>query len=259
VGDNRVVRVSWITVFLDTPGTSSADAEAFWVAVTATRPSARRGRERQFATLLPADGDAFIRAQVIASPLPGVHVDLHVPNVGEAAQHALVLNAAVVADHGTLVVLTSPGGLPFCLVAARDEHVRPTPVIWPGGHRSLVDQVCLDVPSSGFELEASFWSSLTGWPRRQGARPEFAYLDRPATLPLRLLLQRVNGDGPVRAHLDLACDDVVAETARHEALAATVVRRVEAWTTLRDPAGRDYCITSRDPISGRLAQKPPTL
>ncbi len=254
-----MVTVSWITAFLDTPGTSSVDADTFWVAVAATRLSARRGRERQFATLLPADGDAFIRTQVIEPGLPGVHVDLHVPNAGEATQHAVVLNAAVVAEHGTLVVLTSPGGLPFCLIADRDEHVRPTPVIWPGGHRSLVDQVCLDIPASGFEREANFWSSLTGWPRRQGNRPEFDYLDRGATLPLRLLLQRVDGDGPVRAHLDLACDDVAAETARHEALGATVVRRTQAWTTLRDPAGRDYCITSRDPISGRRAPEPPRL
>jgi len=195
VSNNRVVTVSWITAFLDTPATSRVDADGFWLVVTATRPSARRGRERQFATLLPQDGDAFIRAQVIESALPGVHLDLHVLNTGEAAQHAALLNAAFVADHGTLVVLTSPGGLPFCLVVHRDEHVRPTPAIRPGGHRSLVDQVCLDVPSSEFELEASFWSSLTGWPRRQGARPEFDYLDRPATLPLRLLLQCVDRDG----------------------------------------------------------------
>ncbi len=253
MGDNRVVTVSWITAFLDTPGASSVEADAFWLAATGTSPSPRRGRDQRFATLLPLDGDAFIRTQVIESGLPGVHVDLHVPDPGESAQHAASLAASIVADHGSLVVLTSPGGRPFCLVAHRDEQVRPKPAIWLGGHRSLVDQVCLDIPASDFDLEANFWSSLTGWPRRRGARPEFDYLERPATMPLRLLLQRVDGDGPVHAHLDLACDDVAAETARHETLGGNVVRRTEAWTTLRDPAGRDYCITSRDPLSGHLA------
>lgn len=235
-----MVTVNWITAFLDAAGGRSVEAEVFWLAVTGTRLSARRGRDHQFATLLPPDGDAFLRTQAIESALLGVHVDLHVSDPGETARHAVSLNAAVVADHGTLVGLTSPGGLPFCLVARREEHQRPKPVIWPGGFHSLVDHVCLDIPSRDFAHEASFWSSLTGWPRRPGSRPEFEYL------------QRVSGDGPVHAHLDLACDDIAAETARHEALRATVVRHTEAWTTLRDPAERDYCITSRDPRSGHL-------
>ncbi len=247
-----MVTVNWITAFLDTAGGRSVEAEVFWLVVTGTRLSAPRGRDHQFATLLPPDGDAFLRTQAIESALPGVHVDLHVSDAGETARHAVSLNAAVVADHGTLVGLTSPGGLPFCLVSRREEHQRPKPVIWPGGCHSLVDQVCLDIPSRDFAHEACFWSSLTGWPRRPGSRPEFEHLQRPSPIPLRILLQRVSGDGPVHAHLDLACDDIAAETARHEALGATVVRHTEAWTTLRDPTERDYCITSRDPRSGHL-------
>lgn len=245
-----MVRVNWITAFLDTAGGPSIAAEAFWLAVTRTRLSTRRGHKSQFATLVPHDGDAFLRTQVIESDRPGVHVDLHVADPGETAQYAVSLNATIVADHGTLVVVTSPGGLAFCLVAHRGEHQRPKPETWPGGFHSLVDQACLDIPTKRFASEASFWSSLTGWPRRRGSRPEFDHLQRPSPIPLRLLLQRVNGDGSVRAHLDLACDDVAAETTRHEEHGATVVRHTQAWTTLRDPAGREYCITSRDPRSG---------
>jgi Glyoxalase-like domain len=55
------------------------------------------------------------------------------------------------------------------------------------------------------------------------------------------------------AHPDLACDDVDAETTRHEALGATVVRVMPNWTTLRDPAGLSYCITRRNPDTGTLS------
>lgn len=72
-------------------------------------------------------------------------------------------------------------------------------------------------------------------------------------MPLRLLLQRRDdGDGPTRAHLDLTCDDPSAESFRHVALGATIERRHEFWTVLRDPAGRQYCVTSRNPDTGRL-------
>jgi len=118
---------------------------------------------------------------------------------------------------------------------------------WPGGHRSLVDQMCLDVPAGVFEAEADFWAALTGWPRRPAGLPEFDYLVRPDGMPLRLLLQRIGGEVP-GMHLDLACDDVDAEAARHVGLGAVVVRRVAGdWTTLRDPAGREYCVTGRSP------------
>ncbi len=245
--------VNWITAFLDTPSAGRADVESFWLAVTGTRASARRGSGEQFATFLPPDGDAFLRAQVLDSGSGGVHVDLHVPDPNEAADHARSLHAEIVADHGSLVVLESPGGLAFCLVAHGEEQVRPRPVTWPGGQQSLLDQVCIDIPLDRFDREADFWAGMTGWPRHRGSRPEFDYLERPATMPLRLLLQRVGGTGPVRAHLDLACDDVPAEVLRHEALGASVSRRTDAWTSLRDPSGREYCVTSRDPSSGTLA------
>jgi len=252
------VTVEWITAFLDTPFATSAEADTFWLAITGVSLSSRRGPREQFATLQPPQGDAFLRMrmQIVDSEHPGVHLDLHVPDPAETSRHAVSLGADVVANHGTLVVLTSPGGLRFCLAGHRGERVRPEPTVWPPGHHSLVDQVCLDIPDGEFDREASFWSSMTGWTRHPGSLPEFDYLQRPAGLPLRLLLQRVGDDGPVRAHLDLASDDVQTEVARHESLGATVRRRTDAWATLRDPAGREYCITSRDPWTGRLtAQK----
>lgn len=226
--------VRWTTGFLDTP---SRVAEPFWQAVTESGLSARRGPGGEFATLLPAGGDPYLRVQVVGDGPARAHLDLHVEDVAAQARRAVTLGAAVVLNEGDLVVLRSPVGLPFCLVEWRGEAVRPA------GGRSLVDQLCLDLPAGGFAAEADFWAALTGWPRRPGSRPEFEALVRPDGMPLRLLLQRV--DAAPGMHLDLACTDRAAEVAWHVSLGAGVVAEYERWTTLRDPAGRAYCVTDR--------------
>ncbi|WP_045875617.1 VOC family protein [Pseudofrankia sp. DC12] len=224
----------WLTAFLDFPAADFERGVAFWRAVTATTLSAVRGDGGEFATLLPADGDAFLRVQRLGDGPARVHLDVHRADAEFQAR-------------------TSPGGFVFCEV--RDgESVRPGPVGWPGGHASLVDQVCLDIPADRYDEERAFWAELTGWELRAGSRPEFRYLDRPAGIPLRLLLQRLDEPtGSVRAHLDLAATDRAAETRRHVELGATVVARLGRWTALRDPVGLSYCITDRDPVTGLLA------
>ncbi len=230
--------VRWVTGFLDSPDRSS---EAFWQAVTGSGLSARRGGG-VFATLLPPEGDAYLRVQVVADPPARCHLDLHADDVPGLAGRAVALGAVRVSGGGDLVVCRSPAGLPFCVVPWAGERVRPGPV-----GAGLVDQMCLDVPVGVFEAEAAFWSALTGWPRRAGGLPEFDFLVRPQGLPLRLLLQRVGG-GRAGMHVDLACADVDAQVARHVGLGAVVVRRVPGdWTTLRDPSGREYCVTARWP------------
>jgi hypothetical protein len=233
--------VRWITGFLDTP---SRVAEPFWLAVTGTRLSARRDGG-VFATLLPADGDAYLRVQEIEAGPARAHLDLHVADVPAAAGEAVTLGARVVRDDGDLVVMRSPAGIVFCLAPWHGERVRPA------GQASEVDQLCLDIPAGEYDVEAGFWAALTGWPSRGSDLPEFRVLQSGPELPLRLLLQRL-GDGPAGVHLDFACRRVDAEVARHVGLGAEVVRRVPGdWTTLRDPAGREYCVTARAPRARR--------
>jgi hypothetical protein len=226
--------VRWVTGFLDT---GSRVAEPFWQAVTGSGLSARRGPGGEFATLLPAGGDAYLRVQVVGDGPARAHLDLHVEGVAAQARRAVGLGAVVVLEEPDLVVLRSPAGLAFCLVAWAGEAVRPA------GGRSLVDQMCLDVPVGAFDAEADFWAELTGWARRPGSLPEFDVLVRPEGMPLRLLLQRV--EGAAGMHVDLACGDRAAEVAWHVSLGARVVAVFPRWTTLRDPAGRAYCITDR--------------
>ncbi|ONH23249.1 VOC family protein [Pseudofrankia asymbiotica] len=223
----------WLTAFLDFPAEQFEREVAFWRAVTATTLSPSRGPTGEFATLVPADGDAFLRVQRLGDGPARVHLDVH--RVGREFE-----------------IRQSPGGFVFCEVG-EGESVRPKPVAWAGGHTSLVDQICLDIPAGRFDEECAFWAEETGWEVRATSRPELRFLVRPAGIPLRILLQRLDEqDGPMRAHLDLASTDRAAETRRHVGLGASVVSTGTNWTVLRDPTGLTYCVTDRNPETGLL-------
>lgn len=219
---------TWLTAFLDLPAGEYDDAVVFWQGVTGWSLSPSRGEHDEFATLLPPSGDSCLRVQRLQDGRPGVHLDVHAP--GQSFE-----------------VRRSPGGLPYCLVGGAEAE-RPEPATWPGGNRSVVDQVCLDIPPGRWDEECAFWADLTGWELVAGSRPEFRRLRRPAGQPLHVLLQRLDsGDGPVRAHLDLATDDRPTEVRRHEDLGARVAAVHDGWTVMQPPAGPVYCITGRVP------------
>jgi hypothetical protein len=258
-----VVEIRWLTAFLDTPRDAprAEEVSSFWQQVTGTRLSSRRGEHQEFATLLPVDGDPFLRIQDIDGTTPGCHLDVHLDDVRAAVDQAVSSGAELIADRGTLVLARSPAGFPFCLVAHRQGVQRPkpisfaTPEVRAGSFDSLVDQLCVDVPAALFDAEVTWWSGVTGWPQRRGSTPEFAFLERPAELPLRLLFQRLphgHAGQPATAHLDFASTDRAAELDRHVNLGAVQLRHTDHGDTLLDPVGRPYCITDRDPITGRL-------
>ena len=251
--------ILWLTAFLDFPGADFAAGTNFWRALTTSTLSPPRGDEGEFATLLPTSGDAYVRVQRLGEGVANCHLDLHVDDIDGHAQRAQANGATEVRRGRGIVVMRSPGGLDFCLVAHHGEHERPLPVRWPDGHRSVLDQVCVDVAGRAFDEECAFWSELSGWPLHRATRSEFAYLPRPSHVALRLLFQRVEdpAKGRASAHLDCASDDVASEVRRHESLGATVLWTLEDWTTLRDPAGLAYCVTRRRPDTGTL-DDPPT-
>ncbi|MEV1201396.1 LytR C-terminal domain-containing protein [Microbispora rosea] len=54
-----------VLAFIDRPGDRFEEAAAFWTTVTGTRLSPRRGDDGEFATLLPASGDACVKIQAV--------------------------------------------------------------------------------------------------------------------------------------------------------------------------------------------------
>lgn len=225
---------TWLTAFVDLPAELYDAGVAFWAGVTGYSVSESRGEHGEFATLLPTEGDPFLRVQRIAGGPGGVHLDVHRPDQAFAVRR-------------------SPGGFTFCEVSEELSR-RPPPATWPGGHWSIVDQVCLDIPPRAYERECDFWSDYLVWAQVESTYfEEFLTLARPVDQPIRLLMQRVGDDRPeVTAHLDVYTSDREAETHRHEALGATVLREHPHFTVLTDPTGAAYCITPRDRQTGML-------
>lgn len=258
-GQPPALALTWLSAFLDLAPEQHAAGLAFWEAVTGWPASPPRGDAAEFATLVPPDGDDHLRVQRLGVGPSRVHLDLHVADARASADLATEHGARVVAvPHATYVVLRSPGGLTFCLVEHRAS--RPARAArWhrPDGtvHHSVVDQVCLDLPRAAAPAETAFWAALLGWEQHPSPRhDELVALRPPASSrppALQLLLQRLGEEtGPVRAHLDLACEDRPAEEARHRALGARPVARRADWSVLLPPpaAGDDaYCLTDRRP------------
>jgi hypothetical protein len=244
------VSVRWVSVFLDVPSDLVEPASAFWTAVTGTRPGQAVGSRGEFLPLEQVPGQASLWLQRTDDGPVTCHVDLYVEHVAAEVRHATDLGARQVRvlEELGVVVLTSPGGLPFCLVRHRDQSARMVPV-GEEGRRSVLDQVCLDIPASKYDDECGFWADLTGWPLTDAhSHDEFRRLTRPAAIPHAFLLQRLDDpDGAVSAHLDLACENRDAEGERHARLGAAAVRRTDGWTVMRDPAGLAYCNTRRRP------------
>ena len=244
--------IEWVTAFVDLPAANFAAGRDFWLAVTGYELSAPRGETGQFATFLPPKGDPYLRLQRIDTEQSACHIDLHTGDVRDLSAQATSLGATVIGDHGSYAVLASPVGMTFCIVGHHGETERPAPKQWPEGQRSLMDQVCFDVPPDGYDEEVRFWGSFTGWDLTATSEGYFERLVSPPAMPLRFLLQRLDDDDPSdrHAHLDLACDDVAAEQLRHEELGARTVRVGDGWITLQAPGGDVYCITGRDPSTG---------
>jgi hypothetical protein len=182
--------------------------------------------------------------QAVADGPGGIHVDLDVDDVHEAARDAERLGAGRIGRIGDeVVILRSPGGLTFCLTPWHGDCVQVRT-----GAAELVDQVCLDCPADVHDAEVAFWTELTGWQWADVDEPELSVLRRPAGIPFRLLVQRLGEPtGAVRAHADLACADREASLARHLAAGARVVDVRPGWTVMADPVGRLYCLTGRSP------------
>lgn len=243
--------VRWTYAFVDRPRALLDPARAFWTAVTDTRLSEPRGGEGEFVTLLPEGADACVKVQGVEAGPGGAHLDFSVEDVPAFVTSALRLGADTVAEHDGWTVLRSPAGQLFCAVPWHGESLRP-PVV--AGSR--LDQVSLDIAPGSYDAEVAFWSALLpDWASLAGALPEFHVLKPPPGLPIRVLLQRLGEERPAAAHLDLACADIAATTARHEQLGASVVSHGTHWTVMRDPAGGVYCLTGRDPETGGLPSR----
>ena len=250
--------IRWLTIFLDFPAQDFGTGVAFWREMTGSRLSPDRGADGEFATLLPSHGDPWLHVQRVRDGTGGCHLDLHLDGgdaLTDTAARAASLGARVKHHNEGVIILDSPGRFRFCLVRWEQERTVPDPVVLGDEGASRADQLCLDIPPDAFDRECSFWAGLTGWDLRAGVRPEFAYLERPGGMPARLLLQRrttAGEDDHVTGHIDFACAEPGRLAQRHVASGARIIAPLSHWMTMADPTGRPYCLTMRDPVTGKL-------
>jgi hypothetical protein len=248
--------IRWLTVFLDFPAGAFDDGVAFWRQVTQSGLSPFRGAAGEFATLLPAAGDPYLKVQRVSEGPGGHHLDLHIDqeseSLADAAARAEGLGARVRHREEGLVILHSPGGFTFCLVGWHGETSVPGPLDQGRAGVSRADQLCLDIPPQGFDAECAFWAALTGWELRRSTLSEFAHLERPACIPARILLQRRDEAAPgdqVTGHIDFSCTDRRQLAERHTELGARFLAEFPHWVAMAGPDGRPYCLTRRDPLA----------
>jgi hypothetical protein len=239
--------VAWVHAVLDVPEHQHAIAADFWGRVLGWPAGEPWEGHPELSSFEPPEGTPYLHLQRIDGPAR-VHLDLEATSPPATLAHAVDLGAELVGPRGTWVTLTSPGGLPFCVLRAK-EHTAAGPVRFADGHRSRMVQVCVDSPSSVDDAEVAFWRGLLGNRWAPGSSAEFAgKWHDDAGSPIQLLFQRLDEpEGPVRAHLDLGTDDLEADVRRLRDLGATDVDRGSGWHVFLDATGHPFCTTKNSP------------
>ena len=78
----------WMSAFLDLAADEFDRDVAFWQGVTGYALSATRGAPPEFATLVPPDGDDYLRVQRLGGGASRIHLDLHVEDPQAEAEAA---------------------------------------------------------------------------------------------------------------------------------------------------------------------------
>lgn len=244
--------MGWIHAVIDVPEELLQSASSFWEDSLGWPLGPTWPGHPELCSFEPPAGDAYVHLQHIGEA-PRVHLDLEVDDLSGARDRWAGLGATVtgpVPQPGktSWQALRSPGGLPFCLVPARQHHP-PAPVSWPTGHRSRLVQVCIDLPADRADAEVEFWRAGLGWRWAGSNSREFVgKMHDDHGSPLQLLFQRLGeASGSVRAHLDLGTDNMDREVDRQLAFGATDPVTGRGFVALRDPAGLAYCVTGNSP------------
>lgn len=241
-GLTGVARPYWLSVFLDFAPSEFDAGAAFWHSATGYLLSDRRGGADEFATLVPAEGDDYLRVQRLGEGLTRLHLDVHVAEPWAAAEAAASLGAELVdaSPHGYFV-MRSPAGVVFCLVG-HPSSVVPGLMQWPDGHHSRVGQVCLDIPRAGYDREVRFWRDLLGGEWVQPDPGDPLVVRGAGEFAVDLRLQPSMFASHPLGHLHIVTDDRIAEVDRLVDAGAVIRAAREAAIVLEPPGGVPLCV-----------------
>lgn len=94
--------IRWLTAFIDLSVDRFDVGTRFWQQATRWTMSPRRGERLEFATLLPDEGDAYLRVQQLETGDGGIHLDIHAEDVWQVVPDVQALGPT----------LCRTGGLP---------------------------------------------------------------------------------------------------------------------------------------------------
>jgi len=115
----------------------------------------------------------------------------------------------------------------------------------------MADSLVLTLDVADLDVQTAFWCGALGYEHTASVE-QYRALEDPARKGPKVLLQRVSEakSAKNRLHLDLHVDDPAAESARLEALGATLVQRVDEfgifWFSMLDPEGNEFCVVPND-------------
>jgi hypothetical protein len=159
------MNIRWLHVMIDLPADVDDETSAFWAGALGWPLGGPWRGHPEFSSFEPPAGDSYVARQAIGDGRPRVHLDIAVDDVDEVAAHMQAIGAEPGPIMADWRVMTSPGGMPYCLVAHRDDNQMPDPMMWPDdGNRSRLAQVCVD---SSAERHAT--RSSSGRRRHTGA------------------------------------------------------------------------------------------
>jgi Glyoxalase-like domain len=79
----------WVSAFLDVAASAWPAASEYWSRLTGWPLSVPRGELDEFATLVPPDGDDYLRVQRLGDGPSRIHLDLHVDHLAASCDRAL--------------------------------------------------------------------------------------------------------------------------------------------------------------------------
>lgn len=244
--------MSWVHAVIDVPADLHQTSADFWSHVLGWPLGDSWDGHPELRSFEPPAGGHYVHLQRISGPAR-VHIDVEATDPARIVARAVKLGALLEAESETWRTLRSPGGLPFCVLAARERDA-PGPTVFDDGHRTRLVQVCIDSPRAVHATEVAFWKALVPGRWVRSPDPEFAgkWHDDDGS-PIQLLFQQLDEvGGRVSAHLDLGTDDLPSDVRRLSELGATVVGPGRGWCVLRDPAGHLFCVTLNSPEQTRI-------
>ncbi|MCL1870029.1 MAG: VOC family protein [Promicromonosporaceae bacterium] len=227
-----------VAVVIDVPDV--AEGVAFWTELLDAHVAFEAGYT---ALATPNGWQLGIQAapNLVQAEWPGqehpqqLHLDLRVPDLAAATEHAVALGATLLRENATWNTLADPAGHPFDLCLS--DEVEST-TIWG---------VTFDVPDAAAAVR--FWSGVLG--------DEIAYEgDGMAMLggPRTVMFQQVEGynapawpdpERPQQLHVDVWVTDTDPDDAEKVVVALGARRLADgdgSYRVFADPAGHTFCL-----------------